>query len=512
MTPERPGSTDGSGPSEVKLRRWLSTLRRPDHLAEPEIVALLEAHGRLPEPPSPMAVGRAAAELLTAAIERLRPPDGASREEQLPYLVLKLCFVDGHKLFQVANRFGLSERHMTRERTAAIRLLAAELEARPGSSAGGGSRDTSAPRYRPQPIPTILGFVERPGPARELRMALESSHLVSVHGAPGVGKTALIAELAGRVAEERPVFWYRFRQGVNDSPDAFLFELGLHLREHGSDELSRHMIASDPDHTLATRLAISGLAEQPQLLVLDDFHALETGNAIAGFLEEAAERLLDLRAITVSRHRGAELQAGTTYEVRPLSRTEAQALLAHLGVTVQPQLAESLHRWTGGIPQLVKLAASWLKTAEPEEVAQGIDSLGDLESVQAFLLDNITGLIGPDDQAILRAASVFRDRFTDDALAFVSHRTRGEVQDASRRFVRAYVASRSRRGDVAFFHASVREYIYSRLGSEERAYLHERAARWYERKGEATESRHHTRVASEAGAEAAALEGMPAPR
>lgn len=114
------------------------------------------------------------------------------------------------------------------------------------------------------------------------------------------------------------------------------------------------------------------------------------------------------------------------------------------------------------------------------------------------VVEDITELIGPEDQNILNAASVFRDRFTDDALASVARRTRGEIQDASMRLVRTYLATRSRRGDVAFFHRSVRDYVYARIEPRHRSELHRRAALWYERNDDVDEAEHHEQCAVEA--------------
>lgn len=475
---------DVRGISEAQLRRWLGLLHRPDRLARPELVELLRAHGRLPANASAVATGRAAADLLVDVIERLRPPDGAGRDQQLPYLVLRTCFVDGAKLFQAAGRIGISERQLSRERSRAIGLLKAELE----SPAAQADRP-----YRPEPIPAILEFLERPGLSRTLRETLEAHGLVNVHGPPGSGKTALVAELAAETATRTSVLWYRFRSGVNDSPAALLFELGEYLHSRGRTKLSSYLAESLPklDATVATRLALVELDGASHLIVLDDFHLVEGDQTIAGLIDEVAARLPELRAIAISRHRDAGPRRSGSFAVPPFTRAETRALLTQLHVDASIQMAETIHEWTGGIPHLIKLAASWLKTASPEEVGDVTASLNGLAEVQAFLLESITELIDPDDRAILEAASVFRDRFADDALAYVASRSRGEVQDASIRLVRLYIATRSRDGDCSFFHTSVRDYVYDRLDPERRATLHRRAAQWYERQGNGGEVAYH---------------------
>jgi predicted ATPase len=163
---------------------------------------------------------------------------------------------------------------------------------------------------------------------------------------------------------------------------------------------------------------------------------------------------------------------------------------------VDPELIQSIHKWTEGLPHLVTLAASWLKSATPQETAAGISGVAREQGVQEFLLDAISELLDSVDRAILDAASVFRDRFSDDALAFAAELTAGEVEDASRRLVRRHLATRSRDGDVAFFHASVREYFYARLAEGRRQAVHARAAEWYAQQANRLEAAYHRERAS----------------
>jgi ATP/maltotriose-dependent transcriptional regulator MalT len=473
--------TEFNGIAETQLRRWLSLLRRPDQLSGPDVVELLAAHGRLPSSTSSNAIGHAAATLLVDTIEQLRAPDEAPKEQHLPHAVLKTCFIDGAKLFQAAGVLGLSERQMTRERSRAIALLKGELEAA-----------LKTPPFRGEPIPTIRGFLPRPGQTHALQAVLEQARHANVFGPMGIGKTSLGAEVAAEVARSTPVIWYRMRPQVNTTLIAMLFELGERMKQEGAPELSAFLneSLSTVDTALATRVALRTLAVGPILIVLDDYHHAESDPAIAGFLEEVVSRLPQIRLVTISRYRYAGT-SGEAFEVPPFSRRETSEFLKQLGVDCQPAMAKTIHTWTGGTPNLIKLAASWLKTASPEEIARGVRSLNEQEEVQSFLLSYTTQLLGPDDREVLEAASIFRDRFSDEGLAFVSERTRGEIVDASLRLSRVYVATRSREGDTAFFHTSVRDYVYARIEAIRRNHLHDRAATWYRRAGREEEADYH---------------------
>jgi ATP/maltotriose-dependent transcriptional regulator MalT len=289
------------------------------------------------------------------------------------------------------------------------------------------------------------------------------------------------------------VWWYRFRRGVNDTLDAVMFELSQWLGSQGLTDLADYVApnVSRLDTTVAARIAIRALGETNALVVLDDYHTVEDDLPITGFFDEALVRTPTLRLITLSRHRPGAAHERHAIEVPPFRLDQTERLLQHSGTSRPRETIAKIHAWTGGNPHLVKLSASWLEGAGPAEIARGMEALIDQEEVQAFLLSNVISLLDSDDQGILEAASIFRGRFSDDALAYVARQTRGAVQDASQRLVRSYVATRSRQGLSTFFHGSVRDYVYERLDPEVRAGLHLRAAAWFHRLGDDRETAYH---------------------
>ncbi|HEX2295120.1 MAG TPA: hypothetical protein VHN37_07410 [Actinomycetota bacterium] len=467
---------------EENVRRWLGLLRHPNRLDSPEMRALLRAHGRLPEDATPLDVGRAAARFLIDTIDRLAAPPDAPPGERLPHTVLRTCFVDGAKLYQAAAKLGLSERQLTRERGRAISLLTAQLSLGPLRS-----------RFVPEDVPTIDDFVPRPEVTAPIAEKLREGRTARVHGPPGIGKTSVAAEVAAGEGRRSAVWWYRFRRGVNDTLGAVMFELGGWLASQGLNELSAYVASnlSGLDTTVAARIAIRSLAETNAFVVLDDHQTVEDDLPITGFFDEALVRTPTLRLLTLSRHRPGGAHQRQAIEVPPFDLEQTERLLLHTGTRRPRETIAKIHAWTGGNPHLVKLSASWLKTATPSEIARGVEALKDQEDVQAFLLSNITELLDSDDRGILEAASIFRGRFSDDALAYVARQTRGAVQDASHRLVRSYVATRSRQGVSAFFHGTVRDYVYDRLDAEVRAGLHLRAAAWFHRIGDDEETAYH---------------------
>lgn len=485
-----------------QVRRWLKLLQRPDQLGCAGVDKLLSSHGRSIDGTSPLELGEEASRLITETIGRLDPPAGSSPEQRLPYLVLKECFIDGTKRSQAATRLGLSERQLTRERTRALGLLKDQLRARPLSPGS----------YRPEPIPVISDFVERPALTKALSHALETHHQVEVLGPMGIGKTSVVAELAIRSTKERYVLWHRFRPGINVSVDALLIDLAEHLRQAGFPQLSSFIdeqLPHSPDVALATRVALKTLANASHLLIFDDFHLAEADPALGSLLDEMVARLPGVRRVTISRHRLGPASLGVSFEVPAFSLPESKTLLEKLSVRCSATMVRSLHSRTEGNPYLLKLAAVWLKTATDDEISTGLKTLTDLEEVRGFLVSNVAELLDSDDRTLLGAASVFRDFFSDNSLAYVSGLSRGTVVDATQRLTRIYVATRSRQGDMAFFHSMVRDYVYSKLSPTVRAELHRRASTWYLRSENFKEAEHHRAKAQKAEAEDKRLAQIP---
>jgi ATP/maltotriose-dependent transcriptional regulator MalT len=515
------GPTPGQrppAPTEANIRRWLTWLAQPNTPPDAALTDLLRRHGELPAGGTETQSNRAVATALRQVIERFRAGPDAPWREQLPYRVLQTCYLAGLKHFQAASELALSPRQLSRERTRAVRLVQAALadalaEAGPSATTLPPADEPppsvtptpNAPSYQFTPIPAILDFQNRAATISQLGRLVTRDRFVHVHGPRGIGKTCLVAELALDRRAATPVLWYRFRAGVNDTPASLLFELAEHLRSRGRPSPAEKFdTPTPPEPAILGRLILRELTDLPLLLVLDDFHVVEHDPTIAGFLDDAVSRLQQLHVIVIGRHADPPDASATSFEIPPMTRLETQKLLTQAGLRPNPSMAHAIQRWTAGIPQLIRLAATWLQAANDDEIARGLTAFTELDTVQAFLLGSITELVASADRTVLDAASLFRQHFSDEAVAHVAGLTVGTVRDTSRRFVTAHLATRSRNGDVAFFHASVREYFYNRLDEPRRSQLHQRAANWFETHGFPDEARHHRT--------AAARSTKPAPR
>ena len=317
----------------ARVRRWLTDLARPERLADLHMRALLRAHG-LPADGPPLEAGVAAARLLRDAVDALASTG-------LPHRVLETCFVAGVKSRGAAARLGVSERQLSRERTRAVALLAAQLT----------PPDARVPCGSPPPLPDP--FLARPRLADALATVLRVHRSVRVTGEPGCGKTTLVA--AHAAASPATAFWYRPGPPGADGLPAFLFDLGEHLAPD-DPSLASYVRGALPqlDVGLATRVALAGLARRERMLVLDD--SAGGDSAVASFLAVALARLPQLTVVEI----GGASPCRARLAVPPFDTDETRAFLDLAGVAVDDPVVAWLHAWTGGNARLVSAATGWL--------------------------------------------------------------------------------------------------------------------------------------------------------
>ncbi|MDQ3981592.1 MAG: hypothetical protein M3271_02790, partial [Actinomycetota bacterium] len=351
----------GAAVEEERVRRWLTNLRRTERLDDPVMRALLRVHGR-DATGAGLEVGRRAIDLLAEKIDALRPSEAATAAEHIPHRVLEACFVRGAKSFQAAAKLGLSERQLSRERSRAITLLAAELSSVARAGAG------------PSAAPPFEGLVPRADLAERLESLLEGSRRVHVTGASGAGKTSLLAAYAATAG--CPVFWFTVIPRVNADLWSVLFDLGEHLApEDASLATYMHEALPSPNAGLATRLALASLSRSERLLVLDDLDAGAADRTVEGFLAEITTRLRLPRIVTTATSLLRYGSGVPSLPVPPFNAPETAELLRLRGVGHDAALARELHARTHGNPRLLDLAIRWLAAsagADTAAVAAGV--------------------------------------------------------------------------------------------------------------------------------------------
>jgi tetratricopeptide (TPR) repeat protein len=365
--------------------------------------------------------------------------------------------------------------------------------------------------------------------------------LVLVAGEPGIGKTRLADELAGRAGalgagvlwgtcwegEGAPAFWpwiqaLRDHAGRRD-PARLRAELG-----DGAADVARLLpgLAGrlgelperpnlEPDQArfrlfdaVAGLLRRAGEAE-PLLLVLDDLHWADRSSL--ALLRFVARELRDARLLVLGTYRDVEL--GGSAAAEPLARLAGRARHLTLGglgegdvaellalTTGRPpgaELAQAVHRRTGGNPLFVREVARLLAASDRPAIPEGVREVlrRRLDGLPAGCAEHlqVAAVLGQEFRLDLLGATSGRD--TEAQLALLDHAVEARLVEPAPGTVAGY----------RFTHALLREVLYERLPAARRVALHRRAGKAIEERfagdlePRLAELAHHFRQAAAAG-------------
>ena len=283
---------------------------------------------------------------------------------------------------------------------------------------------TTAHPVVPNPL---TSFVGRDAEVSQVLKNLGSARLVTLTGPGGVGKTRLAAEVSGRLAGG---VWFVELAPVTDPAEVAYTVLDtLGIRER---VISRR--AADPGAGPLDRLA-EALADRDDVVILDNCeHVIEAAAALAGRVLAACPRV---RIVATSRQPlridGETLCPVPPLPVPPPSHAEGPEsyasvrLLRDRAVAVRPDFelradntdaVARICRALDGIPLAIELAAVWLRTLTPDQLAERLDdrfalltrgsrtALPRHRTLRA-VVDWSWDLLEPAEQALARRLAVF---------------------------------------------------------------------------------------------------------
>ncbi|MET9855137.1 AAA family ATPase [Streptomyces sp. NPDC006450] len=249
-------------------------------------------------------------------------------------------------------------------------------------------RQRPIPRRTPGNLPSDLsGFVGRGGELSELVRLLDSSRLVTVTGAGGVGKTRLVLAAARAAADAasgpvRPADAGGFGDPAQERycDGVWLAELAS-VRDPALLELTLAEALGLTDHTTRPPRTVLAehLADRRLLLVLDGYEQLV--DETAGLVRDLLRRSPGLRVLAAGR-RPLTLDGELSWPLAPLGPEEALALLIERTSAADPAfalteanravLAELCAR-LDGLPLALELAAGRLRTLSPAQVLSRLE-------------------------------------------------------------------------------------------------------------------------------------------
>jgi DNA-binding SARP family transcriptional activator len=346
---------------------------------------------------------------------------------------------------------------------------------------------------------------------------------VLITGAPGIGKTRLIADTVARLRARRSrVVWVRAHPGEREIPYALASQIAAALAElpgaaavsaasagslvalNPSLSATFHAPPDDADGEEALRrraiavheMLVAVADEAPVALVVDDLHwADEASRRALGSIVDRLdhERVLFVGAARSTNGAGAmSAHHMTAIRLVPLDQSGVGALLATIGTQPAPPhgelLSELLWRATGGVPLLVLETLQWLLERSLLLLERGAWMVPDEEALVATLttggaLRRRVDGIGPCARRLLTVMAVAGAPVDGAFLAAATERRAeditGVLQDLEARGLAI------RQGDAwEPAHDHISEVVCSPLAADEMRALHGAVARaWMESAG-----------------------------
>ena len=341
-----------------------------------------------------------------------------------------------------------------------------------------------------------------------------SVQLITVLGPPGIGKTRLAQEAAGKLAPKARVLEGRcltYGEGITfwplrglvleltgqDDPRDRLFQLladdedkaWIVDRLLGAIGLNGSAAPTEEIFAAARKLLESLARRRPLLVVVEDIHWAEeafldlvehladfTSDAPLLLLCLARPELLDQRPDWFGGKRNAAL-----LELGSLTDEEAGELLEALGGAARVvEKRTSIKEAAEGNPLFLEQMVAWAAEHRP--------SAGDLPvppTIQAVLAARLEG-IGPGERGVLERAAIVGKEFREEEVLNLlppeaRQTARRNLQALVRKqFVRPAGSSGRPQEALRFRHILIQDAAYRGVPKELRAELHERFADWLE--------------------------------
>ncbi|GAB4185954.1 MAG: helix-turn-helix domain-containing protein [Roseiflexaceae bacterium] len=312
-------------------------------------------------------------------------------------------------------------------------------------------------------------------------------HLLTLTGPGGVGKTSLAQSLADRVAA-------RFPDGV-----ARVMLVGVQHPAEAVNAVAQTIGVHHDGGQAATAQVVAALATRQQLLMLDNLEQLLDSPELIQLITTIIASAPGIRLLVTSRER-LRLRDEWVYELGGLAITadsaasDAVLLFVERARRIQRDFvlnaanAATISRicqLVEGMPLAIELAASWLPTLSPAEIAAELERNLDLLNSDTrdlperhrsmrTVFEGSWRLLNAEEQRLLARLSLFRSGFTREAAEFVAAARLPQLAAlVQKSFVR-------RQGDRYTLHELIRQFCAEQLAQNgESAASHQRFIDYY---------------------------------
>jgi ATP/maltotriose-dependent transcriptional regulator MalT len=343
------------------------------------------------------------------------------------------------------------------------------------------SQITLPPFQRP---PKTANFVGREADLGRFTEKLAATHSAFVIGMPGVGKSALAAELASQVTDPDRVFWYSFSESKGIS--ALEWELAGFLARHGQEEpwrIVNHALQSGgqlPKPEVMSRYLTQMVRSHGYLLCFDDFQCVDDPD-----LKEFAQSLYtatlarELSLIITSWHTPDFVTVPEFELLGGLSRNDAAALLANRDLVLPTELADNLYAYTEGNALFLTLASKALQqTTDPARLIAGLSKTSD---IKRYVMKQVHETLSLEERDVMCAVAVLLGYSgTRDAIESILDIS-GRQEILSELSNSNLIVESEGETDTEYGqHRIVQAFYYDLLGRRKRQMLHQRAGEYYE--------------------------------
>ncbi|HET6662780.1 MAG TPA: NB-ARC domain-containing protein, partial [Acidimicrobiales bacterium] len=322
----------------------------------------------------------------------------------------------------------------------------------------------------------LTSFVGRAGELAAVERLVRDERLVTLTGMGGAGKTRLAAQVAAELADHWPdgVWWV---------------DLGPVTDPALVAELTASTIGVMVEPVGGPRRALSlQLRERRVLVCLDNCEHLLDASAV--LVETMLRSCSEVSVLATSRE-PLGVAGEMVWRVPSLQEDEAVALFVDRASRVRPWFTldgtneaavRTLCRRLDGIPLAVELAAAWLRTLTPAQIAAGLDDRFALlvrgprgaarrQQTLAASMDWSHDLLGETDRVVFRRLGAFAGGFTlDAARAVCADGTPGSVAESDvltalgRLVDKSLVVVEERAGEARYrLLETIRQYAIDRL-------------------------------------------------
>jgi class 3 adenylate cyclase/tetratricopeptide (TPR) repeat protein len=345
--------------------------------------------------------------------------------------------------------------------------------------------------------------------------------LVTVFGAPGLGKSRLIQEFLTEIGERATQLQSRclpYGEGITFWPLADVIRQAGSIRADDiNDEIRRKLLALVDDPAVADRLSsVLGVTESqpvaeifwatgrlmdrlvragPLLVVFDDIHWAEP--TFLDLIDHIVQLLRDrpILVIAAARHDLLELRPDwigdqknrLRIELDALSELESTTLLHNLaGRELSDQAVAAIMQAGEGNPlfieQMLFMLAEEDRLGGPTSASIGRNDRipPTLSALLSARLDRLTQA----ERSTIEAASVFGYLFDPRAIPYVSGEEAGESTEAvlnalvRKQFIQKRAVTEGSRNSFRFRHILIRDAAYQATLKRRRALVHRRCADW----------------------------------